>query len=346
MLFHFGPGPDTLYRRVIIVAMLTGATTAQEAAPEGEIQGPRAHAPRRVVDLGSVPMGSEGAARFLIRNVGNEPLAIHSVDTSCDCTVVDYDASIAPGAIGYIEASLLTEELDGAVTKGIIAFTNDPLNPQVNFSLKAVVESRLQVLPQSVVFIRARGDEGMVGRALIRPTGDYKKSASLANFRPTSEALVATARKLEQARPRGGGVPVGHPGDWLFEVRFRDELTVTGPLAERVRFDTGLAEQPEMSVAVESNLEAPVNLSTDRLLLSATGDGARGTLFVSVRKGLDASLLEVENSPAALEVRLVPATERMFKVEVQWQGTTFEQGELRFGIGGNWVRLPVALAGG
>jgi hypothetical protein len=331
---------------IVLASLLAGLAVAQDAPPVEEIRGPRALAPRRVVDLGSIPMGSEGSARFAIRNVGTEPLTIHQVDTSCDCTVADYDETIAPGATGYIEASLLTEELDGAVTKGIIARTNDPENSSVKFTLKALVVSRLQVLPQPVVFIRSRAGEGTVGRALIRPSADHREAASLSNFRASHEALVADARKLDAARPRGGGIPAGYPGDWLLEVRFRDDMLVAGSLREYVSFETGLADQPRMRVAVESNLRTPVTLSTERLLLSGSGGEARGTLFASVREGFDPAGLEVKGAPPGLDVRVEAATERMFKVEVRWPGGTLEQGELRFGVAGAWVRLPVALAGG
>jgi hypothetical protein len=158
--------------------------------------------------------------------------------------------------------------------------------------------------------------------------------------------LTASAVRLEQPRARGAGLPAARPGDWLLEVRFRDDEVRFGRRAATVGFKTGLARQPSAEVEVESNIAPPVELSTKRLVLSPRGTReSGGTLFASVRAGLDPSLLRVDAEPEGLEVALEPATARMYQVDVLWKGDKLEQGVLVFRMGHETVRVTVEQGG-
>jgi hypothetical protein len=163
----------------------------------------------------------------------------------------------------------------------------------------------------------------------------------------TSDPLFrASVERLDEPRPRGGGLPEGRPGDWVLEVRFADDRPQYGRHGAVVRFRTGLERQGEVAVRVESDLEAPVHLSTSRLDLVAAEGGPRGTLFASVRSGLDPDELRVEAATGGIEVDVQPTTGRIVKVDVRWTGGSVLAGELEFRIGQEVVRLPVAWDGG
>jgi Protein of unknown function (DUF1573) len=58
------------------------------------------------IDLGKVKQGSPTTAKFLITNIGTEPLIIEQANPTCGCTISDYTkAPIAPGKSGYINAT-------------------------------------------------------------------------------------------------------------------------------------------------------------------------------------------------------------------------------------------------
>jgi Protein of unknown function (DUF1573) len=58
------------------------------------------------IELGKVKQGNPVTAKFLVTNVGTEPLIIEQANPTCGCTISDYTkAPIAPGKSGYINAT-------------------------------------------------------------------------------------------------------------------------------------------------------------------------------------------------------------------------------------------------
>jgi len=316
------------------------------APAEADRAAPRVRARNSTVDLGVVPVGESAHARFALENAGSGTLEVVSVEPGCACTLVEFDESIAPGQAGYVRAVLETTDLLGPVTKGIVVRTNDPDRRQILLTLKAIVVGSVALLPQPQIYIRKRPGQSYVGRLLIRQEPGETGTLAISDVSTSAPYLTAKVEQLSQIRLRGDGLPAGRPGDWLLEVRFRDDEPVYGRLREQVRFRTGLSRQPEVTVAVESKFDTPINLSTGKLVLVSVGDGrAEGTLFASVRHGLDPAKLRVDAEPAGIEVAMQPATERMFKVEVAWPGGTLANASLTFRIGDDKVRVPVEWAG-
>ncbi len=248
--------------------------------------------------------------------------------------------------MGFVRVSLDTTQLQGQTVKGIIVKTNDPRNPSLILTLRSHILGSVEVLPQSVIYMRRRSGQAPVARCLIRQEPTERGTLSISNVTTSDDWLVATARRLEQRRARRDGVPQGEPGDWLLEIRFRDDRAVYGKLAGKIGFRTGLPRQPRVTIEVESNLEGSISLSTPRLLLIPAADGeARGTVFASVQEGVDAGDLRVVAQPPELEVALQPTTRRLFRVNVRWGGGTLSNASVTFHVGGEMLRMPVVWSG-
>jgi hypothetical protein len=325
----------------ILCLLCAGPVSARpqvEAAPEA----PRIRARNPTVDLGVVPVGKHAEARFALENAGSDMLKILTVEPGCSCTLVEFDDAIAPGQVGYVRAVLDTTQLLGPVTKGILVNTNDPDRRQILLTLKAHIVGSVALLPQPQIYIRKRPGQSYVGRLLIRQEPGESGTLAISDVTTSAPYLTASVVQLSQSRPRGEGLPAGRPGDWVLEVRFRDDEPVYGRLRDEVRFRTGLSRQPEVAVAVESKFDSPINLSTGKLVLVSVGDGrAEGTLFASVRHGLDPADLRVDAEPAGIEVAIRPASERMFKIEVAWPGGALSNASLTFRINDDVVRVPL-----
>jgi hypothetical protein len=58
------------------------------------------------IELGKIKQGNPTTAKFLVTNIGSEPLIIEQANPTCGCTISDYTKSpIAPGKSGYISAT-------------------------------------------------------------------------------------------------------------------------------------------------------------------------------------------------------------------------------------------------
>ena len=71
--------------------------------------------------------GGKVTGKFILTNVGNEPLELTNVRPGCGCTAANYTkGAIAPGEKGYIEATYNPYNRPGVFNKNIRVTTNEP----------------------------------------------------------------------------------------------------------------------------------------------------------------------------------------------------------------------------
>lgn len=76
------------------------------------------------VDYGEIAKGSDGVRVFEFTNIGNAPLIISDVKSSCGCTVPKKpDGPIAPGASSTIQVKYDTNRV-GPIRKTITVYSN------------------------------------------------------------------------------------------------------------------------------------------------------------------------------------------------------------------------------
>ncbi len=101
--------------------------TMSLAAQKGKTE-PKASFVQEVHDFGKIAESSESVSfDFVVRNVGNAPLIIQKVLTSCGCTTPSYtNTPILPNKDGVITVTYSTIGRIGAFNKKITVFTNTP----------------------------------------------------------------------------------------------------------------------------------------------------------------------------------------------------------------------------
>lgn len=91
---------------------------------------PKAQFTETHFDFGVLPQGSTTTHTFSVKNAGNQPLKIESVQSTCGCTVATSTNSvIAPGALGEIHVTFNSAGKMGDISKQIRVDTNDPKHP-------------------------------------------------------------------------------------------------------------------------------------------------------------------------------------------------------------------------
>ena len=83
------------------------------------------------VDYGEIAKGSDGIRVFEFTNVGDQPLIITKVKSSCGCTVPSKpDGPIAPGASSTIKVKYDTNRV-GPIRKTVTVYSNadEPIKP-------------------------------------------------------------------------------------------------------------------------------------------------------------------------------------------------------------------------
>lgn len=79
---------------------------------------------KEIIDYGKIDKGSNGERTFVFTNVGNQPLIIKNIQSSCGCTVPKKpEKPIMPGEKGEIKVSYDTKRI-GGFSKAITIFSN------------------------------------------------------------------------------------------------------------------------------------------------------------------------------------------------------------------------------
>lgn len=98
---------------IIAVCFITLSVNAQEFKFETE-----------VINYGKIALGSEGKRVFEFTNVGDAPLVIKDIKSTCGCTVPSKpEKPIMPGEKGQIEVSYDTKR-PGGFSKAITIYSN------------------------------------------------------------------------------------------------------------------------------------------------------------------------------------------------------------------------------
>lgn len=76
------------------------------------------------IDYGKINKGAEGVRTFVFTNIGDKPLVIKNVKSSCGCTIPKKpEKPILPGEKGEIKVSYDTKRV-GGFSKSITIFSN------------------------------------------------------------------------------------------------------------------------------------------------------------------------------------------------------------------------------
>ena len=107
---------------IIVLFFATFPLNAQEFKFEKEI-----------IDYGKIEKGSNGERTFVFTNIGDSPLVIKNIQSSCGCTVPKKpNKPIMPGEKGEIKVSYDTKRI-GGFSKSITIFSNEHYFSSENF---------------------------------------------------------------------------------------------------------------------------------------------------------------------------------------------------------------------
>jgi len=139
---------------------------------------------------------------------------------------------IHPGKDGQIEITIDTGSLSGAVEKFVNVKTNDPQNPIVGLSIKAVVEPEIGISEPTIFFGRA--PEGKQITKEIEITLSPAKPLKILSARSEDPAVVVRLEPAPQSRykliavQKADAKPGYHFGKIIIKTnsRYSPEITI------------------------------------------------------------------------------------------------------------------------
>lgn len=111
-------------------------------------------------DLGKMKVSEDKSTNFKIKNIGQKPLQLSNISSSCDCTfgqviingkesdlfgmgnVSDFAGEVLPGKEAIIKVTYRPSIMPvyGTIEREVYVSTNDPENPRLVFKVKANVK--------------------------------------------------------------------------------------------------------------------------------------------------------------------------------------------------------------
>jgi hypothetical protein len=120
--------------------------TASAGVPKAQVGDP-------TFNFGTALSGPPINHAFMIKNVGNGPLEIRNVTSSCGCTAAKPSKTIlAPGEVSTVSASVDTHFEQGHSLSVVTLTTNDPASPTVQLKLEGVIKPQVAAQPMDVDF--------------------------------------------------------------------------------------------------------------------------------------------------------------------------------------------------
>ena len=117
----------------MILFLISFSINAQEFKFENE-----------TIDYGKINKGANGERVFVFTNIGNQPLIIKNIQSSCGCTVPKKpEEPIMPGEKGEIKVSYDTKRI-GGFSKSITIFSNAKKSRKI-IKIKGIVNKEISL---------------------------------------------------------------------------------------------------------------------------------------------------------------------------------------------------------
>lgn len=212
-------------------------------------------------DFGLKWYGEEAATEVTLKNEGSGPLTIKNVRSSCGCTVAKPAEGtwngkvIPPGGTEVMKLSYNTRKAARKVAQTITIETDDPANPRFALKVSGEVKQAFDVKPQErIVFASVERDT--VATETVELTNNMEQPIQLKV--KNAEASRAFDVKLEE-------VEAGKT--YRLSVTTRPPLNV-GPNSATIILETGLPQNPEISIPVSAYIAPRVSVSPPKLFVS------------------------------------------------------------------------------
>jgi len=246
---------------------------------------------------------------------------------------------IPPGQVGEIRTTLDTSTLSGLVGKGVSITTNDPYVADMQVVLRARVIGSVVMLPGYKGMLSNRRLEARRTPFLIRQEPGETGKMLISKVHASVPWIDLEIRELTEKYPSDKGLPAGWPGDWLL-VATLTKGTPIGHFQETIRFNTGLAREPEVTLQIAADLRPPVNLNSQEITLVA---GQQLMVLASLRHDLDPQAVEL-SAPEGLIARAELGRRRFFKLHLEWNGPLPDAPvELQMVVAGETQTTPIVV---
>jgi hypothetical protein len=203
----------------------------------GAAADPRIAIEPQELDMGRVKQGDFVEKPLVVRNLGDTPLMIERIVTSCPCTTVSplstEEATITPGDSRVLTVRYAADESAGDGGAAVVVYSNDPALPAVVTDLTVFIEVLVVVSPPEGVYWGLAPRGFPVNKELLIRPGDISKDIELISVSCSVPGVGIESEKVEDTDQRflrltfelDADLPLGSlDAELAVRVRMGDEL--------------------------------------------------------------------------------------------------------------------------
>jgi hypothetical protein len=285
---------------LVVVGILLLCSTVWAEAPA-----PRVEVPEQSYNAGTIDAGMVIRHTFALKNVGSADLHLE-VQPGCACTVVQFDKTIAPGAVGTITATLDTLNYQGRIVKEVRVASDDPSNGSLGLQLRADVVPALALTPSAPPLLQGRVAE-LKPVDLVLASNDGKPfDVVRVNADPVLAVHVA---------PDAGAVPARTR--YVVTIGVKPDVPAgrSGPIVTLV---TSHPHAPPLTIRVHLVVAPEVVVTPKHVMLRASApQDARHVRIAKAAGGL--AILGVDSSDANVVATVTPiVTDHEYDLAVRY----------------------------
>ena len=259
----------------LAIVAVSGPLMAQ-SGPARTATGPRLEFSETDHDLGRLnPTARFPQLDVVIRNAGDQALAIRTVRTSCPCLTAELSATtIAPRGEGRLRLQMKHSRLDEDIEEQVVVYSNDPAHPVSTFRLFGSVGTAIRTLPEGIPLgVSFRGDVERITFPPVRLVAADGAPIGQIRLAPSQPYIHPEARKLDDGSYEvriaiAPTIPLGRINEW---VRVETEHP-TARFVDIPVIGTIVGELDTAGIGLDFGFIKEKQAATARMLLSRRGE--------------------------------------------------------------------------
>ncbi len=255
---------------------------------------PASHAQVQVVNgerytFGEMLVGGKMSHTFKIRNAGSSPLTLKLEETTCKCTLTDFDsATVAPQETIDVTLEWEAKSPVPDYSQAAIIRTNDPDREYLRLEVDGVVEEAVRLMPMILQFQNVTSDsqaERVIRAYATRQAADMEVLGVEFGEGPLAEHLEYEIRELTREQLLSERRAIG--GRQII-VRLKPGLP-TGKLEGTMRVLLNVPEQPVAEIPISGNVISDISVVGRGVRF----DSQRNALFLGTVKQSEGAVAEL-----------------------------------------------------
>jgi hypothetical protein len=182
---------------------------------------------------------------FVVENVGEAPVVITRIQTTCGCVAVDSPSSpIAPNSESTIKVRFDAKKTRGRQRKTIYVYSNDPRNQAIALDVQATVRAAIWIEPSDRIDLGEIGKRTSIPDRKITVKWREGSGGELLDVRTTAGISVVERRVAEDSNEPAIELTL------RFSAAELVSTSVRGRISERVILETRGEQNREVRVYV------------------------------------------------------------------------------------------------